>query len=171
MRSPMTKTWTWFHPKPWVRLCAAAPRDRPAPCNDAGAQTQSWPKAWLWFQALTLVPGLRGCFDNTAPLWSCLRTSSSEPNPCLYKTLCTEIAQTHIKARTDIRASLIHCEPKAWPIFLFLFDLFIELHKMITMPSLHTERQSNSFKTFGMSLLTHWRADRCRTLLVNRSAV
>lgn len=42
MRSPMTRTWTWFRPKPWGRLCAAARRVRPARCSDSGAVNRTF---------------------------------------------------------------------------------------------------------------------------------
>lgn len=42
MRFLMMKTWTWFHPKPWAPLCAAASTAHLAPRSDVGAATRTF---------------------------------------------------------------------------------------------------------------------------------
>lgn len=77
MRSRMTRTWTWFHPKPWAPLCAAAPRARRAPCSDVRPGTwtfEGWTLTSAGLSRCCLTPSLY-CSSAAA---RCLRTSSPE---------------------------------------------------------------------------------------------
>lgn len=167
------RTWTWFHPKPWAPLCAAAPRARLAPCSDAGVVTQTFKKkkeekkkAWLQFQSLTLATGAWSLLSNSAPSLRCLRTSSPEAKLLLMQDCVHRDHSTRKKTRMDVRTSLIHCDPKAWPIF-FIF-IFIKLQEILTMPLLQIEWESHS--SFGICPCHSGELVPVFCSLVNRSA-
>jgi len=86
---------------------------------------QPYTKVWHQFLSLSLVTGARGPRSNPAAPLCCLRTSSSEaklPAPAgpRARDRSAHARKEGGKRQRDIRTSLIHCDPKVWPIFLII---------------------------------------------------